>query len=236
MAERLRQQLLDTARGRVVAILRSGGLTAEDIASSLGLTRSAVRVHVAAMERDGVVRRVGKRPGTTRPSYVFELTPDVEQLLSKAYIPLLMHLVDVFADALSPEQAEDLLRRTGKRIAGEWMAGKRLRRGVRSRLAVVSAMMNEHLGAVTRVEANGAIRLRGVSCPLAALTGKHRGVCLAIESLVSEMIGATVHECCDRADRPRCCFVVGDNSTPASAERRGNLRAIPRHRTPGGAT
>ena len=212
MAERLRQQLLDTARGRVVALLRSGRLTAEDIASRLGLTRSAVRVHMAAMERDGVVRRAGKRPGTTRPSYVFELTPDVEQLLSKAYIPLLMHLVDVFAEALTPEQAEDLLRRTGRRIATEWIAGQRLRSGVRSRLAVVSRMMNEHLGAVTRVEANGAIRLRGVSCPLAALTGKHPGVCLAIESLVSEMIGTTVHECCDRAERPRCCFVVGRNT------------------------
>jgi hypothetical protein len=37
-----------------------------------------------------MVSRVGKRPGTTRPSHVFELTPEVEQLLSNAYIPLLM--------------------------------------------------------------------------------------------------------------------------------------------------
>jgi predicted ArsR family transcriptional regulator len=68
--------------------------------------------------------------------------------------------------------------------------------------------MNEHLGALTRVETNGAIVIRGSGCPLAALTGKHSGVCLAMESLVAEIVGVPVRECCDRAGRPRCCFKV----------------------------
>jgi predicted ArsR family transcriptional regulator len=208
MAEMLRQQLLDTTRGRIVTILQRGGSTADDIASKLGLTRSAIRVQMSAMERDGVVRRVGKRPGTTRPSQVFELTPEVEQLLSKAYIPLLTHLVEVFAEALPPQQAERLLRQTGRRIAAEFIRGKRLRGGVRARAAAVSEFLNEQLGALTRVEANGSIVIRGVGCPLAALTGKHPGVCLAMESLVSEIVGVNVRECCDRNERPRCCFVI----------------------------
>ena len=33
-------------------------------------------------------------------------------------------------------------------------------------------------------------------------------VCLALESLITEIVGAPVHECCDRAGRPRCCFEV----------------------------
>ena len=85
----LRKQLLDSSRGRIVALLRTGGLTADDVATRLGLTRSAIRAQITAMERDGVVRRAGQRPGTTRPSHVFELTPEVEQLLSSAYLPLL---------------------------------------------------------------------------------------------------------------------------------------------------
>jgi hypothetical protein len=70
--------------------------------------------------------------------------------------------------------------------------------------------MNEHLGALTQVEANGAIVIRGAGCPLAALTGKHRGVCLAMESFVTEIVGVAVRECCDRDHRPRCCFEIGD--------------------------
>jgi predicted ArsR family transcriptional regulator len=208
MADALRHQLPDTSRGRIVALMRPGGLAADDIAKKLGLTSSAVRAQMAAMERDGVVQRVGKRRGTTRPFQVFELTPEIEQLLSKAYVPLLTQLVRVFANALPPKQLESLLRTTGKSLAKELSQGKRLPRGLKSRVAAVSAIMNEYLGAMTHVEGNGQIVIRGAGCPLAALTGKHPGVCLAMESLVAEILGVSVRECCDRERRPQCCFVV----------------------------
>jgi predicted ArsR family transcriptional regulator len=208
MAELLRKQLLDTTRGRIVSSLQAGGLTSDDIASKLGLTRSAVRVQITAMERDGVVRRVGKRPGTTRPSHVFELTPEVELLLSKAYIPLLTNLVGVFAEALTAQQVDALLRQTGKALADELSPGRRLSGKLGSRVATASEILNEHLGATTHVERNGEIVIRGVGCPLAALTGKHRSVCLAIESLVTELVGTPARECCDRNERPRCCFEI----------------------------
>jgi DeoR family transcriptional regulator, suf operon transcriptional repressor len=214
MPDALRQQLLDTSRGRIVTLLRTGGLTADDVARKLRLTRSAVRLQLTAMERDGVARRVGKRPGTTRPSHVFALTPEVEQLLSKAYIPLLTQLVEVFAEALPADQVEILLRRTGKGLAQQLTRGKRLSSGLRSRVAAVSELMNEHLGAMTRVESNGGIVIRGAGCPLAALTGKHRGVCLAMESLVTEIVGVPALECCERRDRPQCCFDIQSDRKP----------------------
>jgi predicted ArsR family transcriptional regulator len=209
MAETLRQQLLDTSRGRIVSLLRTGALTADDVATELGLTRSAVRAQINAMERDGVVRKVGKRPGTTRPSHLYELTPDVEQLLSKAYIPLLTQLVEVFAKALPEGQLEALLRGTGKRLADELRRRNRISGSLRARVASASKLMNEHLGALTHVDSNGAIAIRGAGCPLAALTGKHVGVCLAMESMVSELVGVEVRQCCDREARPRCCFEIG---------------------------
>ena len=208
MAELLRKQLLDTSRGRIVTLLQAGPLTADDIATKMNLTRSAVRVQITAMERDGVVRRAGMRPGTTRPSHVFELTPDVEQLLSKAYIPLLTQLVGAFAEALPTHQMVALLRRAGKGLARDLAQGKRLAGSLRSRVAMASHMMNQHLGALTHVEANGRYVIRGIGCPLAALTGKHPGVCLAMESFVTDVIGAPARECCERTGRPKCCFEI----------------------------
>jgi len=220
MAELLRQQLLDTSRGRIVALLQESGLTADDIATKLRLTRSAVRVQIAAMERDGVVRKAGKRPGTTRPSHVFELTPEVEKLLSKAYLPVLTHLVDVFAASLPAQQVERLLRLTGNALANELAQGKTAAGGLKSRAAAASELMNEHLGALTHVEGNGGIVIRGTGCPLAALTGKHPGVCLAMESLVTGIVGVAVRECCERSERPKCCFEIGGGTQRASGRRR----------------
>jgi predicted ArsR family transcriptional regulator len=204
----LKKQLLDSSRGRIVTLLRAGGSTADDIASKLGVSRSAIRAQITGMERDGVVRRAGQRPGTTRPSNVFELTPEVELLLSSAYVPLLTQLVDVFADGLPADQLEAMLRQAGKRLADELSPGKRPSGNLALRVALASEMMNEQLGAMTHVEGNGRYIIRGVGCPLAALTGKHPGVCLAMESLVAEVVGVPVHECCDRSARPQCCFEI----------------------------
>ncbi|HJR60782.1 MAG TPA: hypothetical protein VJ813_15335 [Vicinamibacterales bacterium] len=204
----LKKQLLDSSRGRIVTLLRRGALTADDIASELRVTSSAIRSQITGMERDGVVRRAGQRPGTTRPSHVFELTPEVEQLLSSAYIPLLTQLVAVFTAGLPADQLETMLRQAGKKLADELSQGRQPAGNLASRVAMASEMMNEHLGATTQVEGNGGYIIRGFGCPLAALTGKHHGVCLAMESLVAEFVGVPVRECCNRAERPQCCFEI----------------------------
>ena len=204
----LKKHLLDSSRGRIVSLLTRGALTADDIASELGVTQSAIRAQITGMERDGVLRRAGQRPGTTRPSQIFELTPEVEQLLSSAYIPLLTQLVEVFAAALPADQLKNMLRLAGTKLADELSPGKRPTGNLEARVAMASEMMNEQLGATTRVEGNGGYVIRGFGCPLAALTGKHPGVCLAMESFVAEVVGVSVRECCDRAERPQCCFEI----------------------------
>jgi predicted ArsR family transcriptional regulator len=216
----LREQLLDTSRGRIVTLLQHGGLTVDDIASKLELTASAVRAQITAMERDGVVQRAGRRAGTTRPSAVFELTPEVEQLLSQAYAPFLTEMVRVFSDALPSRDVDRLMRKVGAGLAEQLPNHARPSASLAARVAAASELLNHQLGAVTHVEANGKYVIRGVSCPLAAVTGKHAAVCRALESMLSEIIGARVAECCDREGRPRCCFEIEIERPALSRPRR----------------
>jgi predicted ArsR family transcriptional regulator len=134
---------------------------------------------------------------------------------------MLTHLVDVFAASLPAQQVETLLRLTGKALANELSQGKTPAGGLKSRVAAASELMNEHLGALTHVEGNGGIVIRGTGCPLAALTGKHPGVCLAMESLVTEIVGVAVRECCERSERPKCCFEIEGRAERASGSRGG---------------
>jgi predicted ArsR family transcriptional regulator len=203
-----------------VTLLQSGGLTVDDIASTLELTASAVRAQITAMERDGVVQRAGRRLGTTRPSAVFELTPEVEQLLSRAYAPFLAEVVRVFAEALPPRDIDRLMRQVGVGLADQLPLGVRPSSGLAARVTAASELLNKELGAVTQVEANGKYVIRGVSCPLAAVSGKHPAVCRALASMLSELIGARVDECCDREGRPKCRFEITTNGHGAPRSRR----------------
>jgi len=205
----LTKQLLDTTRGRIVTLLQAKPLTVEEIARQLDLTPNAVRSQLTLMERDGLVRRSGRRPGTTRPSHIFELTSEAEQLLSRAYIPLLSQLVQTFAANLPADQVESLLRETGRALGAGLLAGRPPSGTLRSRVSLASRFLNEQLGALTHVEKNGGFVIRSVGCPLSALTGKHAAVCLAMESFVSQVVGEPVQECCVRDGRPRCCFQIG---------------------------
>lgn len=197
-----------STRGQIVALLRQRESTADEIALQLGLTTNAIRAQISDMEKDGVVRRIAQRPGATRPSHVFALSAEMEQLLSRAYIPLMTQFLHVFTAALPAPEVERLMREAGGRLARE-LTHRSLRSGRwSSRIKAASDLLNKELGAQTHPEGNGHYRIRGVSCPLSALTGKHPTVCLAVESFLAEAIGASVRECCDRDGKPRCCFEI----------------------------
>jgi DeoR family transcriptional regulator, suf operon transcriptional repressor len=206
----LTKQFFETTRGRLVTLLRRSGLTIDEMAGELGITPAAVRAQITAMQRDGLVRRGGQRRGTTRPPHVYEITEDVEQLLSRAYIPLMTHVLHAVVANLSRREVETVMRRAGKAVAGELMRGKRPMGNLPARIAAASGLLNDELGALTRVDHNGSYRIVGAGCPLAALTGKHPAVCLAVESLLQEVVEAPASECCDRTGRPRCCFQFAD--------------------------
>ena len=205
----LRKQFLETSRGRIAAVLQRGGMTVEDMASHLGLTANAIRAQLAAMERDGLVRRVGQRRGATRPSHVFELTGEVEQLLSGMYVPILTHLVRVFAKNQPADRLRRVMRQTGKSMADDFPGAKRPTMNLEGRVRGANELLLAQLGAVTHVERrNGGFVILGAACPIAAITGKHPSSCLIVEGFLQEIVAAPVRECCDRKGRPRCCFEI----------------------------
>jgi predicted ArsR family transcriptional regulator len=211
----LRRQLLDTTRGRIVALLQKDPLAVDDIAAELGLTRNAVRNHITSMERDGVIQRVGRRPGTTRPFQTYELTPEVDQLLSRAYIPFISQLISVLGNALPGDEVERLVREAGRGLGQLLLQARPLAGTVQAKAEAASVLLNEQLGSLTHVESNGHLVIRGAACPLSALTGKHPAVCRAMETLVGDIVGAPVRECCDRSARPKCCFDISQ-ATPSA--------------------
>src|SRR5512135_2794287 len=44
-------------RGQIITLLRRSSRTADELAQALGLTHTAVRAHLAALERDGLVHQ-----------------------------------------------------------------------------------------------------------------------------------------------------------------------------------
>jgi predicted ArsR family transcriptional regulator len=202
------QKFFASTRGRIVMLLRRTGHTVEELAQALGLTDNAIRAHLAALERDGIVQQRGTvSHGSGKPAYVYELTPEAEEdLFPKAYRPVLHQILGVMSERLGLEETEALLRAVGRRIADE----RAVPRGSpRAQLEVAVTVLGELGGLAELEEHDSAFVVRSYSCPLAAVVPGHPEVCWLVEALLAELVSAPVRECCDRSQRPRCCFEVG---------------------------
>jgi predicted ArsR family transcriptional regulator len=202
------QKFFEGTRGKVVTLLRRGGRTVEGLARELDLTDNGVRAHLATLERDGIVRQQGsvrRGSGGGKPAYVYELTPEAEELFPKAYEPVLSQLLDSLAQKLGPEESEALLRSVGRRIAAMQTIPDA---EVRGRLEAAVGLLNELGGLAELEERDGSFVIRGYSCPLAGVAPDHPEVCRMAETLLTELAGVPVYEHCDRGERPRCCFEV----------------------------
>ena len=210
------QKFFESTRGRIVTLIRRASRTVEELARELDLTDNGVRAHLAVLERDGLVRQRGsvRRGGSGggKPAYVYELTPQAEDLFPKAYEPVLRRLLDVLSEQAGEGKSEALLRAVGGRLAEE----RDVPSGdARTRLESAVEVLNELGGLAELEERDGAVVIRGYSCPLAGVTPDHPEVCRMAETLIAELAGVPVHERCDRGERPRCCFEIASTGDAA---------------------
>jgi predicted ArsR family transcriptional regulator len=201
--------LQDATRGRVLALLREGAWTVDDLATRLGVTDNAVRFHLATLETTGTVRKEGvlRKQGAGKPADLYALTPDAEESFSRAYAPVLTACVAELRETMSTGQIIVFLKRVGKRLA----SGLRHSRGsLPNRVAGAAELLNA-LGGVTSVEKSGSTyHIVGRACPLSRAVEADHCVCAAVTAMVAEVVDADVAERCDRSGRPQCHFEISN--------------------------
>lgn len=209
VAQALNARFFESTRGRIVSLLRRGTRTVDELAAELDLTDNAVRLHLASLERDGIVRSTGVRRdgGVGKPATLYEIAPAAEPAFSNAYVPFLSTLLDSLGDRLEPAELKSLMRDVGRRLAmGQTPAADSAT--LAQRAAVASRLLNA-LGGVTTVERDGdRVRVQGCGCPLSVAVDRRAEVCVAVQSMLRDVVGADVRERCDRGERPSCSFEV----------------------------
>jgi predicted ArsR family transcriptional regulator len=205
------QRFNESTRGRIVGLLRRNTHTVEELAVELGVTDNAIRSQLTGLERDGLVRRQGLRRGQGKPSYAYALNPEFEPALSRAYIPLLTQLLRELGNRMSESEQTEFLERVGQR----WAAGlPHPGAGLKSRVDAATNLLNELGGVVQLEEHDSGPVIRGYSCPLAIAVRENPRVCLAMETLLRELLGVEVRERCDRStENVRCCFHIEQSIT-----------------------
>lgn len=197
-----------STRGRVVALLRRGARTVEELAGELHLTDNAVRAQLATLERDGVVASAGiRREGTVgKPATLYAIAPASDTLFSAAYAPTLAALLAELGARLSPAELRTILRNAGRRLAPESSA-----RTFAGRVTGAAALLAELGADADLVSTEEGFDIRSHGCPLSQAVNANPHTCRILEQLLAETTGGKAHEHCDRSsDRPKCAFAISE--------------------------
>jgi predicted ArsR family transcriptional regulator len=200
------RQIGGPMRGRIIALLRRGASTVEELAAQLRVTDNAVRTHLQLLEREGVISATGSRqgPGAGKPAITYAVATQAESSLSSAYAPVLSALLQALAERSSPTELEELLRDVGRRLGPKEPWSGSLDARVHAAAALLSS-----LGSELDVESTPeGYLIRGYACPLAAVVRDEPRACHAVEELVTAVVGTPARERCDRSAGPRCRFEI----------------------------
>ena len=197
---------LPASRQAVLDLVRRGERTVNTLAARLRISDNAVRVHLIALERDGLIKRSGLiRSGSAgQPAAEYELTPSGELALSSAYPAALVALASATGDRLDPRARRALFLEAGRRLAESMSA--RDSGTLQERAESCASLIDALGGSATLTQGKGSATVEGASCPLAAAVRNEPATCFLIEALLEKHAGVQAEQLCTHGDRPSCRF------------------------------
>jgi predicted ArsR family transcriptional regulator len=184
---------LGASREEIVQQLRArGGVSADELAEALGLTKQCVRKHLDVLEREGYVEHAAARGDRGRPAHVFRLTSKAEELFPKRY--------DLFAKSVLRQIGEVWGERGLNTVfcgcATEMVAGlKPQLEGLNfdARIRRLTELLRE-TGYEAEAERlnDGSYLLTEWNCPQAELAREYRQLCDQELVVYRELLGTEV--------------------------------------------
>lgn len=200
--------MLDVIGQRQQALLsllleRKDGLTIDQMAANLGITRTAVREHIGALERDRLVEpgafalSTGGRPGRR-----YTLTARGVGMFPKHYDLMARMLLEALTQRLGSAEAERELRTLGAKLAAQLkhkVKGATLAERARS----IATLMRE-LGYASSAPNAETATIEALNCIYHELARADQTVCALDITLIETLADAEVEH--------RACMARGDNA------------------------
>ncbi|MEY4340438.1 MAG: hypothetical protein RLZ14_2288 [Actinomycetota bacterium] len=185
---------LSGAKRRIVERLkRATSLTAPELAAEFGLTDTAIRQHLEALESAGLVERVvAHSPGRGRPPTHWRLSPAAGRLFADRHADLSVDLLDSIRAALGPEALASVVGTRADRQLAEYRAELAASAEVSDRLHRLAELRSAEGYLAEVATADGHYELIEHHCPIRGAAESCEELCAAELDLFSKVMGPGV--------------------------------------------
>jgi predicted ArsR family transcriptional regulator len=194
----------------LVRLRRHGAATPDQLATSIGASRTGVLQQLRALEATRFVMRQTVRHGVGRPRHLYELTADAQELFPSNYDGLAAGLLDAIGAVGGHDLIEQVFQARRRQI------GDRIRRELDDMVGAQAplpervrglAVLQDALGylADATLEPDGTIRLREHNCAILDVARGERAACEAELAVFRDVLGVEVVRETHIASGDRCC-------------------------------
>ena len=182
-----------TRRAITKLLKTEGPIDSAQLAQRLGLTPMAVRQHLYALQREGLVASEERPVPIGRPAKFWRLTREADHLFPEAYAELSVALIDSVKDAFGQEGLERVLTSRCARQRVDY--GKRIKPqdSLDRKLAELAKVRTEEgYMAEVRSEDDGSFLLVENHCSICAAANACQGFCSTELDLFRSVLGPGV--------------------------------------------
>lgn len=207
---------------RIIEFLkRNSSATIKDLEDLLGVTTTAVRQHLNALQADGYVERQRVHAGVGRPHHAYSITDKAHELFACHCDDLALTLLEEVFALEGRDRAALLLGRVGNRLA------QRYANSVRSNVLqerveqLAEALYLRGVLTDVKMQDEETFILHTYNCPFHELAQEHRDICEMDEEVMRTVLGSAVNlSACMMDGHHGCAFVISRN--PTSEEKAAN--------------
>ena len=179
-----------TRRAITKLLKTEGPIGSAQLAERLGLTAMAVRQHLYALQREGLVSAEERPVPIGRPAKFWRLTREADRLFPEAYAELSVALIDSVKDAFGDEGLERVLTSRCARQRMDY--GKRIKPAdsLKRKLEELAKVRTEEgYMAEIKAEVEGSYLLIENHCPICAAANACQGFCATELDLFRSVLG-----------------------------------------------
>jgi predicted ArsR family transcriptional regulator len=200
-----------TSQQQVLARLlqEKGGMTVDELAESVGISRTAVNQHLLALECEGYIRKDSARKTGGRPGRVYVLTDEGANLFPKKYSWFSRLLIQTLRDEMGQERLSQYMYDLGVQTSADAIP-RLVGKNRTERVAEIVKIMNEAGFAARTIPPQGDDRFPRIECKNCVyhdLSKEYPEVCRFDLGFLSGLMGAGVdHQSCMQRGSNACRF------------------------------
>lgn len=185
---------LSGAKRRIVERLkRADSATAPELAAEFGLTDTAIRQHLEALESIELVERVdAPRSGRGRPPTHWRLAPSASSLFADRHADLTVELISSIRAALGEDALDQVVRTRAERQLAAYRDQLDAARTVAEKVHLLAELRSAEGYLAEAIDADDHIELVEHHCPIRGAADSCSGLCSAELQLFQIALGPDV--------------------------------------------